>query len=73
MYPKRIKNNGVFTKKVNLKEGPDNVPWDANVFYGYGTPTTGEYYLAAGGWKTFGTFGQGGIKQGADNNQDIQC
>jgi len=41
---------------------------------GYGVPTKGQYSLNRGGWKSFGTIGQGnstlGVKDDADSSSE---
>jgi hypothetical protein len=40
---------------------------------GYGQPTMGTYDPKKGGFKSFGTLGQGDISKGARNEKDEKC
>lgn len=42
----------------------------SHAIYGYGVPTKGQYSLNRGGWKSFGSMGQGNSTLGVKDDDD---
>ena len=76
--PSRLLANGLTTDPVELGLKENESAFDPLVdqgtaYMGYGTTTQGEYTVEKGGWKTFGSIGQGPILQGTKGLNQNDC
>jgi hypothetical protein len=77
-FPKRKTKDGKWTDQGKIHghghdQEEDIDMADTTAVVGYGEPTAGDYDLEVGGYKTFGTLGQGHDNKGLKNHNKHKC
>ena len=78
--PARLKKDGLFGNKVKIGADEVKTTWKEDkleeksvAVAGYGMPTKGTYDADVGGFKVFGTVGQGEMQFGLHDKDDETC